>query len=171
MAYQVLIPATIPLHLVFGALGLAAVTLATEFFRPKARKMVTRTSIFCSIPFILYISTAMPAPWFSEPWARINYGGFIGLVICSVAVLNLTRRTKGFKFNPLDFLIFIVIILLPNLPSAHMESPDLKIMIAKALILIFGYDVLLGELRDDNKYLNAGFYAVLSIVVVRGLLL
>ncbi len=30
-------------------------------------------------------------------------------------------------------------------------------MITKALILIFGYDILLGELRDDDRLLNIRF--------------
>jgi UDP-GlcNAc:undecaprenyl-phosphate GlcNAc-1-phosphate transferase len=87
-----------------------------------------------------------------------------------ILTMNLTRRKKGIKITPLDFLVFFMILILPNLPSTHFECPGTKIMVAKILVFFFSYDVLLGELRGQNRSLALASMLALGGVALRGFL-
>jgi UDP-GlcNAc:undecaprenyl-phosphate GlcNAc-1-phosphate transferase len=98
-----------------------------------------------------------------------DYGMLVALVLAVIGTLNLTKRQNGFKFNPQDFLIFLVIIVFPNLPSFQLNIPELKTVVAGVLILFFSGDVLLGELRRDNTFLDNTLIVCLAVIMVRGL--
>jgi UDP-GlcNAc:undecaprenyl-phosphate GlcNAc-1-phosphate transferase len=166
--FQCLIPATIPWYMsVAGAVSIVLI-LGVKRFKPESKKGVTRVCLYCSIPFLMYETTVNPGIWVTPNVTMINYGAFVGVILAVIGTLNLTNRRKGFKFNPLDFLIFIVIIVFPNLPSIHLETPELKVAVASALILFFSYDVLLGELRPENSFLDRSLVVAFSIMAIRG---
>jgi UDP-GlcNAc:undecaprenyl-phosphate GlcNAc-1-phosphate transferase len=116
----------------------------------------------------MYESIVYPDFWVTPQIMLVNYGGMVVLILAVIGTLNLTRRQNGFKFNPQDFLIFLVIIVFPALPSSHLNIPELRAVVAGVLILFFSGDVLLGELRKDNTFLDNILIACLSIVMVRG---
>ena len=92
------------------------------------------------------------------------------LVLCAVLTMNLTRRTRGFKISPMDILVFIVIIVFPNLPSLHMLDVHIGVTMAKVLIFFFCYDVLVGELRGETDTLSVISIYVLAVMAIRGFL-
>jgi UDP-GlcNAc:undecaprenyl-phosphate GlcNAc-1-phosphate transferase len=150
------------------AVGGIIVIAGTNRFMPQKRKSVLRVVLYCLLPFLMYVSTTDPAEWLTENIAFVNHGAFVALIFLVIATLNLTKRQKGFRFNPLDFLIFVVIIVLPNLPSIHLETPLIKVVVAKVLILFFSYDVLLGELRQEDFFLDKNLIAAFAVIVIRG---
>ena len=159
-----------PGYMGWGAVFFAALILGIKRFRPEIKKEVLRVSLYCAIPFLLYFSTTGMADWMTGRMIRVNNMAFIGLVVFVIATLNLTRRQKGFKINPLDFLVIIVIIVFPNLPSVHLENPLIKLVVAKILILFFSYDVLLGEIRDEDTFLDKSLVAAFFVIALKGFL-
>ncbi|WP_080808886.1 hypothetical protein [Desulfamplus magnetovallimortis] len=81
----------------------------------------------------------------------------------------MTNRQKGFKVNTLDLLIFIVMILLPNLPGVNLQDPRFKLVMARVLILFFSYEVLLGELRKEDPFLDLSLLGAFGVLAVKGL--
>jgi UDP-GlcNAc:undecaprenyl-phosphate GlcNAc-1-phosphate transferase len=126
----------------------------SKVLKRQLSKNVIRIVLYCFIPMLVYFSTTAASSWMTVRIVFINNMVFISLIVFVILTLNLTRRQKGFKVNPLDFLIFIVIIVFPNLPSVHLANPQIKLVVAKVLILFFSYDVLLGELRQEDTFLD-----------------
>lgn len=65
--------------------------------------------------------------------------------------LKLTRRRKGFKATPMDFLILFIALVVPNLPGLGITGHHLGLMTAQIIIILFSYEVLIGELRNDSR--------------------
>jgi UDP-GlcNAc:undecaprenyl-phosphate GlcNAc-1-phosphate transferase len=156
-----------PWYMSGGAVFFIALILFSKVFKPEMKKSVIRIAIYSTIPLLIYFSTISASPWMTEKMIVINDSFFIGLVFLVIVTLNLTRRQKGFKINPLDFLIFIVIIILPNLPSVHLEGSLMKMVISKVLILFFSYDVFLGEIRPKDTFLDKSLLAAFCVIALK----
>nr|WP_319392946.1 MraY family glycosyltransferase [uncultured Desulfobacter sp.] len=167
--FQCLMPYDIPGYMSAVAGGLIGVILYFRLRCPEHKKSVLRTCLYCITPLLMYKSLVYPAPWVSRQVMLADYGMLVALVLAVIGTLNLTKRQNGFKFNPQDFLIFLVIIVFPNLPSFQLNIPELKTVVAGVLILFFSGDVLLGELRKENTFLDNTLLVCLAVIMVRGL--
>ncbi len=167
LLFQCIIPENMPWYMSWEAVFFIVLILVSKMFKPEIKKDVLRIAIYCTIPLLVYFSTTGACSWMTHRLIVINYIFFISLVLFVIAILNLTRRQKGFKINPLDFLIFIVIVVFPNLPSVHLENPLIKLIIAKVLILFFSYDVFLGELRQEDTFLDNSLLVVFFVIALK----
>jgi len=165
--FQCIIPENMPWYMSWGAVFFILLILATKIFKPKIKKDVLRAALYSSIPMLIYFSTTEASSWMTAKMIFVNNAVFVCLILLVIATLNLTRRKKGFKINPLDFLIFIVIIIFPNLPTVHLENPDIKLVVAKVLIFFFSYDVFLGELHDKDTFLDNSLIAAFVVIAVK----
>lgn len=95
-----------------------------------------------------------------------NYMFFL-LFFCVVLTLRFTRRQKGFKSNPLDFLILFFALVVPNLPDPEIQNWRMGLVAAKIIVMYFSYEVLLGELREETQMLQRTILATLIILTVR----
>jgi UDP-GlcNAc:undecaprenyl-phosphate GlcNAc-1-phosphate transferase len=90
------------------------------------------------------------------------------LALLDIAVSKLSKRKEGFKSTPLDFLIFLLALIIPNLPDQNLEQYDLGVVGAKIVILYFSYEVLLAEDRLRYDRVMAGTLAALAVLVLKG---
>ncbi|MBF0413339.1 MAG: undecaprenyl/decaprenyl-phosphate alpha-N-acetylglucosaminyl 1-phosphate transferase [Desulfamplus sp.] len=164
---QSIISKDMPEYMTAGAILFIVMILVVRKIKPTAKKEVLRVALYCTIPLLTYFSTTNAYDWITPNMAVINNGLFIVMVFFVIATLNLTKRQKGFRVNPLDFLIFIVIIVFPNLPSIHMQDTLLKVVVAKILILFFSYEVLLGELRQEDVFVDISLMATFAVIVAK----
>jgi UDP-GlcNAc:undecaprenyl-phosphate GlcNAc-1-phosphate transferase len=81
--------------------------------------------------------------------------------------LKFTRRQKGFKASPMDFLVVAIALVVPNMPLAELEPLNLGSLAVKIIVLFFGFDVLVGELRGKMGRLTALVLAGLAILGLR----
>ncbi len=168
LVFQCMIPEKIPLYLSVIALCLICLILASGFRGQLHKRNVLRFAIILVIPLILYLAGINPGFWFDTGWFQINNAAFIVLVIFALLTMKLTKRRQGLKITTMDILIFIVVIIFPNLPTFHWQSHGAGTTIAKALVLFFCLDVLMGELRGESKVFETFCIAVLGVVVFRG---
>jgi len=166
--FQCFIPQDIPPYMSYGAVFFIVLILAAKIFNLQIKKDVMRIALYCTIPMVLYFSTMGASSWMTGRLILANNAVFLSLILFVILTLNMTKRQKGFKLNPLDFLVFIVIIIFPNLPDIHLENPLIKLVIAKILILFFSYDVLLGELRKEDTFLDKSLLAAFFVIAVKG---
>jgi UDP-GlcNAc:undecaprenyl-phosphate GlcNAc-1-phosphate transferase len=82
--------------------------------------------------------------------------------------LKLTRRTNGFKSSTLDFLVIFVILLIPNLPDAAVKGYHLGLVAVKTVILFYGYEVLIGEMR--KRIIRLPLFIAIVMVFVKSFL-
>ncbi len=83
---------------------------------------------------------------------------------------EILEAQRGFRSNPMDFLILFVALVVPALPVVEIQSYRLGIMGAKMVALFFSYEVLLGELRGQFGKVTVFTLAALAVIVGKGLL-
>ncbi len=167
--FQVLVPKEIPMYFSGIAAGLVLFIIGSYYFRAfKFKEHVLRFSTYLVIPLLLYMAQSNPGDWVSPFLFRVNDFAFIVLVAFVVLTMNLTRRRKGFKVTPLDILVFIVILVFPNLPSMNFGEVNAGVTLAKALVMFFSFDVLIGELRGLSGVLAKPSVCILAVLVLRG---
>jgi len=86
-----------------------------------------------------------------------------------VFTLKLTRRKRGFKSTPMDFLILFLALLFPYLLGSYLPIKGLPIVVAKTIMFFFGYEVVMGELRGRLDGLALASAPALLTAAVRGL--
>jgi UDP-GlcNAc:undecaprenyl-phosphate GlcNAc-1-phosphate transferase len=87
-----------------------------------------------------------------------------------VLTLKFTRRTSGFKATPLDYLILMLALVVPNLPDPGLQSLNMGFLAAKIIVFFFSFEVLVGELRGRLTRPAAATIAALLLVAFRGLI-
>lgn len=171
LAVQVMIPGQVPLYFSLAALTLVLLTGIGYFFKlTPFKNNVLRFSVYMIIPLLVYLSEIGPGAWMRSPWIEVIYLGYIALVFLVIMTLNLTRRRHGFKISPVDILVFVIILVFPNLPVFDLQEFRIGIMLAKGLILYYSFEVLTGELRGSTRILFKPVVGVLVLLTVRGLL-
>jgi UDP-GlcNAc:undecaprenyl-phosphate GlcNAc-1-phosphate transferase len=83
--------------------------------------------------------------------------------------LRFTRRQRGFKVTPTDFLILFIALGVPYITGTYVKDTDLALMVDRIIVLFFSYEVLIGELRGEVNKLAIATGASLALVVIRGL--
>ncbi|MFH2093442.1 MAG: MraY family glycosyltransferase [Pseudomonadota bacterium] len=168
LTLQCLIPAKIPFSISIAASGLIGLLCCVHFFLKQYQGIVFRFVACLMIPFIVYFSETTPAVWFSKELYHLNFAAYLVMVIFVLLTMRLTQRTNGFKLTPMDILVFIVILVFPNLPTTHLQTFGAGTALAEALVLFFSFDVLIGEFRKETGFMSGACIAVLSVLVFRG---
>ena len=121
------------------------------------------------IPFLVYLGQTN-VYYLRDTFLIKTYNFSYGILIIFVLLtLKFTRR-HGFKSTPMDFLILIIAIVLPNLPDERIRHWQMGFIAAKIVVLFFTYEILKGELRlQSNKLVFVGLLTLI-IIAVRGFL-
>ncbi len=125
-------------------------------------------SLYLFIPLVVYLSAENERSMGDV--LQVLYGAaFIGIVVFSLLTLKLTRRRRGFKSTPMDFLILFMALVFPYLLGTYLPVKELPIIVAKTIMFFFGYEVVIGELRGRLDRLALASVPSLLVVAVRGL--
>jgi UDP-GlcNAc:undecaprenyl-phosphate GlcNAc-1-phosphate transferase len=145
---------------------LAALLLVVFFIRKRMSSSVMRIGLYILIPFIVYLSEAGAAQ-LAVTTHRLYHLAFGGMVMFVVLTLKFTRRRKGFKTTPMDFLVLFIALVVPSITGTHIQNLNMGMIAAKIIVLLFGYEVLIGELRGDLKRQVIFAAGALVIVLIR----
>jgi len=169
LAFQVIIPKQIPLFFSGVAAVLFFIVAGSYYFEfIKFKENILRFSTYLVVPLLIYLTDKDPALWMTGYWQNINNIAFICIVMFILLTMNLTRRQKGFKISSMDILVFIVILVFPNLPSMQFTQVHIGTILAKILIIFFCHDVIIGELRKRSGIMAKSMLGILGILVLRG---
>ncbi|MFN2161585.1 MAG: glycosyltransferase family 4 protein, partial [Candidatus Promineifilaceae bacterium] len=130
-----------------------------------------RLALYLCIPFIVYHCNACiydEIPALLKHAFNISHGL---LAFFAILTLKFTRRRKGFRVTPMDVLILFMAAIMPYFPNPHLQSAHMGIVSARILVMIFSYEVLIGELRDQlsgQSLLFAGALMVAGMSVLVG---
>jgi len=165
------VPDKLPTYFSAIALLLIGALLVAWLSSPRWMSGVLRLSLYLLVPYLIYFSQVDPSPLFEENMFRRLYLLLSGAIIFfAVMTLKFTMRRKGFKATPMDFLILFIALVVPNLPGLGVKGHGLGLMAAQIIVILFSYEVLIGELRDELKGLGLATMIALGVMAVRGLI-
>jgi UDP-GlcNAc:undecaprenyl-phosphate GlcNAc-1-phosphate transferase len=163
------LPSNIPFPMSIAASGIILAFTLARFFKPSQESNTLRLTIYLFLPVIVYYGELRPATWMP---AEMKYGFglcFCVLVFFAIVTLKATRRRQGFKATPMDFILLFVAMVVPNLPDLVAHEFNFGFMAAKIIVFFYVFEVLMGELRGQQKRLNLATILGLVVVVGRGI--
>jgi len=163
-----ILSADIPLFMSFFTTGMMLLILLIWFFKRDWIAGSLRVSGYLLIPFLVYLSEKNFPLWFPEQIRLIYNLSFLLFIFMVIITLKFTRRTKGFKSSPMDFLILFIALIVPNLPDAQIKDYHLGMIATKIIVLFFSYDVLIGELRGRLGGLVIGTLLAMIAFAIKG---
>ena len=155
----------------FAALAgaLALILIACLFLRPSLSATALRFGLYLVVPFLIYLveSVVRDLPLATNRLYHMAYGVMVLFVILT---LKFTRRRKGFKTTPMDFLVLFIALLVPNIPDTRIQSLHMGMVAAQIIAFLFGFEVLIGELRGELKRQVIFAVIIFAIIPVKYLL-
>jgi hypothetical protein len=108
-------------------------------------------AFYLMVALVLSLGRIEPAEWVTKAMLTAYDYAFGVLTLFTVLTLKFTRRKKDFKATPMDFLILVVAIVVPNLPGSVIGSQHMRFVAVKLIVLYFGFEVLIGEFRGRSQ--------------------
>jgi len=161
------IAGTAPGYVKFAALFMALVIGVTWFWGRQFIGNVLRATLYLTIPFAVYLSETRPA----VPLEGMLHSAFtLFFVMFAVMILlisKFSRRQGGFKSSPMDFLIIILAVAIPNLPSQQFQEYQIGLVAAKVIMLYFSFEVMMAEKRGQLHRLALSTGISLVVLAVK----
>jgi UDP-GlcNAc:undecaprenyl-phosphate GlcNAc-1-phosphate transferase len=132
------------------ALLLAAVggsILLIRHFRPEKLSRLTRTVFYLIAPFAVYLGDRNSLLLLGSAGDRFYIAAFVMLLLLSIVISAFSTRKKGIGNTPLDFLVLLLMLVLPNLPGISLHDQRLGLVGLKWIIFIISFEVLMAEKR------------------------
>lgn len=161
-----LLPGKIPGHASAAALGFGVFLVALWVFGRKWMGMGLRLALYLAIPLVLYLGKGERAAWIGP---EMLTGYHLLLVVSSFFVILTIKFSRRFWVTPLDFLIIFIALVVPNLPDQFIHRQNLGFLAVELIVFLFGYEVLMTELRGKFDALTVSTLAGLAIVAIRGI--
>lgn len=163
------LPQSIPAYLSLLSVVAAAMLVLVMVFKKQWLGRVFTPCLYIYLPLLVYCGERDRAAWVTNPLNTMHNFSYIVLAIFAVAILKLTWRKGGFRITPIDFIVIVLAIAITFLPREILPEEAVKSVIPKILTLFFGFEVLVGELRDNISTIAAAVIGGLVIVAFRGL--
>jgi UDP-GlcNAc:undecaprenyl-phosphate GlcNAc-1-phosphate transferase len=145
-----------------GAVGLGGAILLGHMVYPNILGRLIRVIFFMCIPWAVYQGDAILVQLTGGVGDQLVSILFILLFSISIVVSFFSTRQKGIWSTPLDFLILLMMIILPNMAGISYHNQRLGIIGLKCIILIVCFEVLMSEKRGDCK----GMARVMALALV-----
>jgi UDP-GlcNAc:undecaprenyl-phosphate GlcNAc-1-phosphate transferase len=161
------LPASINIYLSFFSMASLFLIILSWLIKKEWSSGLIEITIFLLIPFLVYFSEK-DTGYLMHTALKNSYTFAFGvLTIFTLATLKFTRRS-GFKTTPMDILILLFALVIPNLPDERIQSWQMGLVAAEIVVLFFSYEVLKVELRFRTKKLSIATLVALSIISLRG---
>ena len=162
------LPSSIPVNLSIAAGAAIVALLATRFLMRSWKPYVLMAVLYLFTPFLVFLSTEKPVAWMNDTFERLYQLSFLALAFFMITTLKFTHRQQGFTIKPTDFLILFVAVVVPFLLSDFTQNKNMTVIATKTVVLFFGYEVLVGELRGEYGKLTVFTIIALAVVMIRG---
>jgi UDP-GlcNAc:undecaprenyl-phosphate GlcNAc-1-phosphate transferase len=129
-----------------------------------------RIAFYLMVPLVLSLGRVEPGQWVTAVLLSAYEYAYAALAFFTVMTLKFTRRQKGFKATPMDFLILLIALVVPNLPEGFIGGGRMGVTAVKLIVFYFSFEVLVGELRGELRKIAIGLLAGLGLVALRAVL-
>jgi len=170
LIFTCFLPADVPSYVSIMSIIFALMVFLSGMFKKEWAGMCLRLALYLLIPFLIYASETHRVTWAANGGFKFYNLSFGMLAVFVVLTVKYTRRTRGFKATPMDFLILFVALVIPNLPDPKIQSFHMGMMATKVIVLLFSYEVWICELRERLGRAESSTIAALLVLAVRGFL-
>jgi UDP-GlcNAc:undecaprenyl-phosphate GlcNAc-1-phosphate transferase len=162
-----LLPARVPRYVSLIADCFSLLILAVWMFAKHRMDFWLRFVLYLTVPLLLYLIEEGRAAWISATMFNVYYMSFGIVAFFVLLTMKYSRRTKGFRMTTMDFLVIFIAVAVPNLPDQSIQSHHLGLLAVEIIVMLFGYEVLLAELREKTS-LTAFTLIALIVIGIRG---
>jgi UDP-GlcNAc:undecaprenyl-phosphate GlcNAc-1-phosphate transferase len=166
-AVAVLLRDSVPGQLAAAAAGFIAVILILRVLRWEWVNPAVRIAFYVMVPLVLSLGRVEPGKWVTGAVLSAYDFAYVALAFFTVMTLKFTRRQKGFKATPMDFLILLIALVVPNLPQGFIGGGRMGVTAVKLIVFYFSFEVLVGELRGELRKIAIGLLAGLALLAAR----
>jgi UDP-GlcNAc:undecaprenyl-phosphate GlcNAc-1-phosphate transferase len=147
---------------VFAAIILLVIALSGH---TRALASTLRLTVYLTFPLIAFrCITCLRNDLFPE-WLDYAYAlSYLLISLAAFTVLKYTRRQDGFAVTPTDFLVLFIAVVVPNLSHTMIENIGLGFVAAQIMVLIFCYEIMIGELR--GRLTRQAFLTTASLLII-----
>jgi len=157
-----------------GGLGVLAMSLAlllglsvTLRWNRADVSGLERMALYSGATLAIYLAKrATPAP---NHHALAEYVVFPLMALATVAIVRQSRNRR-FLLTPLDLLVLVVALVLPNLPDSSMNTPALGVGLAELVLVCYALEALCFSPLPGTRWLRSLTALFLLAVAVRPLL-
>jgi UDP-GlcNAc:undecaprenyl-phosphate/decaprenyl-phosphate GlcNAc-1-phosphate transferase len=155
----------VPPYLSIAAMLLLIIIGLTWVIGKRWLGWVLRGTLYLLIPFAVYLSETYPTSWLKNDVAHDGFNILFGAFSVLILIISkFSRRNNGFKSSPMDFLIIILAVAVPNLPDQHIQEYQFGLVAAKIIMLYFSFEVLMAEMRGKYNLITAS--TMVSLLVL-----
>ena len=170
LLFSCLVPARISGYASLVSVLCMVLLLAVWVFWKRFLALALRFILFLTVPMILYLGETGRLPVISPKILVAYHLSFIVLTFFLILSVKYSRRLQGFRVTTMDYLIIFIAVVVPNLPGQVIPVPYLGALAVKLIVLLFGYEVLITELRGQFDGLTTSTLGALAIIGLRGIL-
>lgn len=163
-------PTELPSYAGYPALGLLLALVVIWLVRRQWLQTMVRVALFVMIPYLVFMAHIQLPFVVSPQLVFVSHLAFGWVAFLAVMTLKFTRREKGFKANPSDFLIILASFIITSIPEIKNAVEDISLITAKLIALFFAFEVLLGETRGEVNKLALFMMVCLGTVAVKSFL-
>ncbi|MFK5985331.1 MAG: MraY family glycosyltransferase, partial [Pseudomonadota bacterium] len=121
---------------------------------------------------VIYIAAVLAAYFLSVGEIDEDINNIINILFYLLVFAFVVRLRfsyeNTFQVTPLDYLVIILVIIVPNLPEVHLEDSSIGEMAVKLVILFYASEAVMGFKTRNWDIVRMGVLGALSIVVYRG---
>ncbi len=128
-----------------------------------------RVALYPTIPLILYLIEEERVGWMNEDMFRLYHLSFGLIALVVLLTVKFSRRMKGFRLTTMDFLVIFIAVIVPNLPEQSIQSYHLGFLAVEIIVLLFGIEVLITELRGKFEALIVSSLMTLAMIGILGI--
>lgn len=169
LVFTCFLPANVPFYVSLMCIVFFLAIIFSNIFKKRYIGGTLRVALYLLIPFLVYVSETERVLWAMNgafKYYNFSYGILAILVIITI---KFSRRQQGFQVTPLDFLILVAALVIPNLPDPRIQSFHMGMMATKVIVLLFTYEVWICELRGRLRRVEMSTMAALLVLGIRGM--
>jgi len=163
-----LLPSHVPGYISGVACCFSVIILAARVFARNHMGFCLRFVLYLSVPLVLHLIEEGRAAWVSAELLTLYQLSFGIITLLVLVTVKYSRRTRGFRITPMDFLIIFIAVAVPNLPEQSIQNYHLGLLAAEIIVLLFSFEVLITECRERLDGLTVSTLSALLLLVIRG---
>jgi UDP-GlcNAc:undecaprenyl-phosphate GlcNAc-1-phosphate transferase len=130
-------------------------------FRPASLPRLIRMVFYLFIPFLVYGGNDNILLLLGPAGDLFLNVIFVLLLLTGMVVSFFSTRQQGFRSTPLDLLILLLVLVVPNLPGVSVYDQRLGLVALKCIIFYVSFEVVVAEKRGQLD----GVLAVLALSI------
>jgi len=147
------------------AVLLIALLLGSLFFRNQSGDLLEKAVVYIAAVMAIYLM-----PMAQDELEINNIINMLFIILAMAFGLRVRfSHEKTFQITSLDYLVIILVIIVPNLPEAHLGDSRIGEMAVKLIILFYASESVMGLSPRGWNLMRAGVLGALAIIAIRGI--